>query len=610
MRGMKKPCIIIFERIGNYFLSHLIPKMTFLFSQKLKYLKYKGTRFSFLLISILSLAACQPSLWGAPPPPPTLIVPTASATFSPPIPTLAPTITPLAPTAVPTPIVLNAAQVWASQATPLVLREKFQNWGFQVLTTDQSSANLYIDVAQTSEGAMHVSTWTYALVAPFPTLIDNVASQELLAVWTGTAFGPFAGIPLLMEESTLKTFTVLWGPPVEGAVKVVPADQLLDTAWKQMPTWAIIPFEQIDPKWKVLMIDGQSPIQKKFDPIVYPLTVNYRLMCVDQCQIPGGINFSYQNRDPKKLTTVIMTGVTAMVRATAKTMETKGVLYPGELIRDLMREADITHINNEVPFFSGCPNPDPNQPDQIFCSEPRYMDLITDMGTDVMELSGDHFADYDTVAMYETLEIYKKNHLAYYGGGYNVEDGRKPLLLEVNGNKIMFIGCNYKTVYASATDTVPGSVPCDFPYMTQQIAYYRSQGYMPISTYQYHEFDTPEARPQQLIDFRRMADAGAIIVSGSQAHVPQVMEFYKGSFIHYGVGNLFFDQMSPRGPRLTENEFIDRHIFYDGRYLGVELFSMKLTDYARPRYMTAAERTKFLTMYFEKSGWNFPQVKR
>ena len=83
-----------------------------------------------------------------------------------------------------------------------------------------------------------------------------------------------------------------------------------------------------------------------------------------------------------------------------------------------------------------------------------------------------------------------------------------------------------------------------------------------------------------------MAAAGATIVSGRQAHVPQVMEFYNGGFIHYGLGNLFFDQMDPRGPRLTENEFLDRHVFYDGRYLGVELISARLTDYCRPRFMT------------------------
>jgi poly-gamma-glutamate synthesis protein (capsule biosynthesis protein) len=146
----------------------------------------------------------------------------------------------------------------------VALREKLQHWGFQVLTTNQSSANLYIDVAQPITGAMDSSTWTYALVAPFPTIIDGVSSQELISVWSGASFGPFAGIPILMEESTLMTFTTLWGAPAAGTVQVVPADQLLDTAWNQMPAWAIIPFEQIEPKWKVLTIDGQSPIQKSF----------------------------------------------------------------------------------------------------------------------------------------------------------------------------------------------------------------------------------------------------------------------------------------------------------------------------------------------------------
>ena len=172
----------------------------------------------------------------------------------------------------------------------------------------------------------------------------------------------------------MMTFTALWGAPAAGSVQVVPADQLLDTAWNQMPSWAIIPFEKIEPKWKVLTIDGQSPIQKHFDPVIYPLTVTYRLTCAEPCEVPAELDFSYQNRDPNKLATVIMTGVTAMVRATAKTMDVKGITYPGEEIRDLLREADVTHINNEVPFFTGCPSPDPNQEKQIFCSSPRYME--------------------------------------------------------------------------------------------------------------------------------------------------------------------------------------------------------------------------------------------
>jgi len=316
-------------------------------------------------------------------------------------------------------------------------------------------------------------------------------------------------------------------------------------------------------------------------------------------------NLPPTNRDPNKLTTVLLTGVTALVRATARTMDVKGITYPGGDLRETFREADILHINNEVPFYGGCPDPDPAQEGLTFCSATRYIDLLTDIGTDVVELSGDHFADYKKIAMTETMAIYKTAGIRTYGGGMNVYEGHAPLLLEHNGNKILFIGCNIKDVYATATATNPGAVPCDFDYMTAQIQQYRAEGYQPIATFQYHEYPSPEARPEQQQDFRRMADAGALVVSGSQAHVPQVMEFYKDSFIHYGLGNLFFDQMGDvnKGVAVTRYEFLDRHVFYDGRYLGLELLTALLEDYARPRPMTPAERLKILNEYFGLSGW-------
>ena len=51
----------------------------------------------------------------------------------------------------------------------------------------------------------------------------------------------------------------------------------MDTAWKES-AWAIIPFEDIQPKWKVLSVDGQSPIRKDFDADVYPLKIYFSLI--------------------------------------------------------------------------------------------------------------------------------------------------------------------------------------------------------------------------------------------------------------------------------------------------------------------------------------------
>ena len=105
---------------------------------------------------------------------------------------------------------------------------------------------------------------------------------------------------------------------------------------------------------------------------------------------------------------------------------------------------------------------------------------------------------------------------------------------------------------------------------------------------------------QQRAGFRRAIDAGAVVVSGSQAHQPMGMEFYHGGFIHYGLGNLFFDQMQTLA---TRQEFLDRHVFYDGRYLSTELLTAMLENYAQPRPMTEGERARFLQDMFQASGW-------
>ena len=356
-------------------------------------------------------------------------------------------------------------------------------------------------------------------------------------------------------------------------------------------------------------MDDQSPIRKGFDISSYPLVVDFALQTSDDLQSSNSpiSQLPTTNYDSSKLTTVILTGVTALVRATAYTMELKGATYPGEKIRDLMREADIAHVSNEIPFFTGCTFPKPDAGALVFCSDPKYMDLLTDIGTDVVELTGNHFADRGAAGMLETIAIYNANQLPYFGGGVDLQDSLKPALFEINGNKIAFIGCNKPDVgrFPTATDFQPGAAPCDFPYLTQKINQLKAEGYVVISTFQWNESYDAIPSPSQQDDFRLMADSGASIVSGSQAHYAQAMEFRNGSFIHYGLGNLFFDQMGDQAwmPRGIRREFFDRYVIYDGRFISTELITALLEDYSRPRLMTEQERTGFLQEYFYYSGW-------
>ena len=447
--------------------------------------------------------------------------------------------------------------------------------------------------------------WVYALAVPFPTVKDGVTFDELHIAWTdGIAPVPFEERPLLLDESTLAAFTALWDAPAAGSVQVVPADRLLDTAWSDMPAWAILPFESLEPKWKVLAVDGQSPVRKGFDLSTYPLVVDFTLQSSNSLPVSS---LPLSNYDAAKLATVILTGVTALVRATALTMELKGTTYPGEKIRDILREADITHVSNEIPFFTGCTYPRPDQAALVFCSDPKYIDLLTDIGTDVVELTGNHFADRGAAGMLETIEIYKAHGLPYFGGGVDLQDSLQPALFEINGNKIAFMGCNKPDVnrFPTATDFQPGAAPCDFPQLTQKINQLKAEGSVVISTFQWNESYTADPSPQQRDDFRLMAESGASIVSGSQAHYAQAMEFYDDSFIHYGLGNLFFDQMGDQDwmPPGIRREFFDRYVIYEGQLISVELITAMLEDYARPRIMTEQERAGFLQDYFYYSGW-------
>lgn len=482
---------------------------------------------------------------------------------------------------------------------PDALREAALAWNLPVASS-AASASLQLGFAAPYDKIS--STWIYALVAPFPTTLDGVTLDDLKAAWNASSSGPLAGSPLWMAESTQRAFTALWGEAGAGSVQTAPEGELVAKMWQNQPAWGIVPFEALDPQLKVLAVDGQSPIRNDFDATAYPLKMDFSLVSAQPTDLQlESLSLPATNRDPSKLTVLLLTGVTALVRATAAQMEIVGVDYPAWNIGDTLKAADITHISNEVPFYSGCPYPNPRQEGLVFCSNPKYIELLELVGTDLVELTGNHFQDYGSQATLSTLEMYKERNWPYYGGGANLEDSRKAAILEHNGNRFAFIGCNpIGPGYALATEDSPGAAPCgDYEWMKSEIARLKAEGYIVIATFQYEEYYQAEPTETHRHDFRAIAEAGATIVSGSQAHVPQAMEFYHGAFIHYGLGNLFFDQMSAPSRR----EFLDRHIFYNGHYISTELITAMLEDYARPRLMKPEERKTFLETMFEASGW-------
>ena len=130
-----------------------------------------------------------------------------------PIPTIEmlPTFTPtISPTQSPAPIIeISSNSIWTAPFLPtdlssqLTLPADFH----QVESPEVSQVRLTVGDQQP------ISQWIYALVTPFPTITDQVSIGDIKQSWKGNPTGPFAGQPLLMNDSTHGVFSAWWGDP-------------------------------------------------------------------------------------------------------------------------------------------------------------------------------------------------------------------------------------------------------------------------------------------------------------------------------------------------------------------------------------------------------------
>ena len=420
----------------------------------------------------------------------------------------------------------------------------------------------------------------YALACPFKTVADEITYDEFVSTINQSGEANNGINAVYFSPSAAQDLGSIhqdWNLSIDenAAEKITDASGSL--------TCAVIPFEELTPEMKYIRVGQEHyPWDKEYDPAGDVLAIPAQ---------PG-------TYDRTKLTTLLMTGTTALVRTTSYKMFVNGPLYPAELMKPVFDDADITHVSNESSIWSLCPDPLNTFGIMQFCTQENAYDLFDYLGVDVIELSGNHLRDYDWMPLLEMLNKFDEKEYHYYAAGRNFEEAARPLFMEHNGNNFVFLGCNIAGPdHVYVDERHPGVNHCDFDKMEQQIKDYAEQNYLVIVTVQYYETYSRVPTEKQERDFKRLSEAGAVVVSGSQAHYSQTMLPAKDRFIHYGLGNLFFDQMDTP-VKGTSLEFLDKYVFYEGRLLNVQLITTVLTDFARPRLMDESERTEFLDEIF------------
>ena len=464
--------------------------------------------------------------------------------------------------------------------------------------------------------------WLLVPAVSFFKYCDDISWADIREFWNGNndslkyISSEDTQPELIITEDVFIALEAVLGKCKNDNIKITAEEDLLSSIECSKCGFSIIPFDKIVPELKILNLDGMSVFDKDFNILQYPLTLSINISGSDSGlveKLKDALEDTLvMNRDMGKLTTVIMTGVTAPAqgKTIGSRMNEHGAIYPAEKIADVLRSADITHISNEIPFVEGCAGERYLKTgDCVFCCRPEHIKLLRYVGTDVVELTGNHMNDFGSEWMLYTLDMYDREEWLYFGGGRNLEDSYKPALFDVNGNKIAFLGCNYfGPAHNWATEDTPGSARInmwdevqmeeDFKRVESIIKELKQEGYIVIFTFQYVETYNYFPTSQQVIDFRRITDAGADIVSGSQSHQPMGVEFRENGFITYGLGNLFFNQAN----ELEKKQgIIAKHIFYDGRHINTVLITTMLEDLSQPRVSTAEERLELLESIFDGS---------
>ena len=177
----------------------------------------------------------------------------------------------------------------------------------------------------------------------------------------------------------------------------------------------------------------------------------------------------------------------------------------------------------------------------VFKGRPEHIRGLTAVPFEVATLANNHVFDYGTEAFRETLKLLGEHSIRFVGAGMNPEEARRPLVLEVQGVRIGIVNFSEGEDLTAAEDG-PGVFGWDVGAVAESIRAIRSDADIVLVVCHGGVEYIPFPPPYLAEAFRRVSEAGADLVIGHHAHVPQGIQFVNGVPICYGLGNFVFWQ--------------------------------------------------------------------
>lgn len=211
--------------------------------------------------------------------------------------------------------------------------------------------------------------------------------------------------------------------------------------------------------------------------------------------------------------------------------------YPLRRIAPAFREADVAFANLETPLS------DDARWSGAFRTPTTFADGLAWAGIDVVSTANNHALDAEGEGLRDTREALWRAGVGAVGTGRDLEDARRPFIVERDGIRIAFLGYAQFVNAGRSAFARPdrsGVAPLDPFVIEEDIARIRERVDHVVLSFHWGIENAKETHPDAREFARRMIDAGADVILGHHPHVPRGVEIYDGKAILYSLGNLIF----------------------------------------------------------------------
>lgn len=253
----------------------------------------------------------------------------------------------------------------------------------------------------------------------------------------------------------------------------------------------------------------------------------------------------------KDKTSLVFTGDIGFDRYMYGQWDDEELLSPE--ILGFLHSADHVIANVEGPVAEAEQNTTQSGVAQLLHTiDPKAIKVLRKMKADIWNICNNHIMDAGEFGIKSTLDYAKENGAKTIGAGMNIEEARKPVIINEAGGIGLF-GVGYQRACRKADENKAGCYSwSDLEAIKKTINDIKAKCRWCVVVAHAGEEFTPLPSPYTRERYHKYLEMGADIVVAHHPHVPMNYETVGDKIIFYSLGNFIFDTDYQRSQYNTE----------------------------------------------------------